>query len=308
MNSSYKIVLLFLAPILVVLMFAACNGTDPNLPPNPYDGVDYGEETDSVPPPDPTSLVGIHENILKVKCNNPGCHDGTFEPDFRSVQSTFSTLVYHPIKKNTADEAFSYRVIPNNPDSSMLIRRLTVNEPALQQMPATGDYLTAEELSNITTWINTGALDMFGNPGVLPNNEPTFIGYIAIDSAYERIDTIRLDDLFYNPFLVDNNKTVTFVGLVEDDSTALEDLTGVKMRFSYDQDDFSGAVTVPAIYIPIPGFEVWTININTGDFTPGVNVYFRFYANDGDHVEDSQFPTDDHEDAYKTYSSMYVLP
>ena len=149
---------------------------------------------------------------------------------------------------------------------------------------------------------------MFGNPGVLPNNQPTFIGYLVIDSVYTRIDTEKVDGIFYNPFIVDNNKTITFVGLVEDDSTSLADMSNVKMRFSYDPDDYSAATTVPGIFISIPGFEVWTITVNTGSYTPGVNVYFRFYFNDGDHAEDAEFPTDNHEDGYKTYSAMYITP
>ncbi len=79
---------------------------EPTPPANPYDNVDYGTNTNPATPPDPNSFVGIHNNILKTRCAMPGCHDGNFEPDFRTVQSAYSTLVWHKIKKNIPGDSF----------------------------------------------------------------------------------------------------------------------------------------------------------------------------------------------------------
>ena len=104
---------------LLSLVVIGCKKEDDTpLPANPFDNITYGtlpvEET-----PDPNSLVGIHSNILHPKCAVPGCHDGNFEPDFRTPQSSFATLVYHPIVKNNIAETFSTRVIPYNPTQSV---------------------------------------------------------------------------------------------------------------------------------------------------------------------------------------------
>ncbi|MBK7268515.1 MAG: hypothetical protein IPI07_03030, partial [Flavobacteriales bacterium] len=34
-----------------------------------------------------------------------GCHDGTFEPEFRTIASAYNSLVYHPVIANDARRA-----------------------------------------------------------------------------------------------------------------------------------------------------------------------------------------------------------
>lgn len=297
---------------LPILLFFAISITiysckpDDNPPDNPYDDVDYATDDKTVPPPDPNTIVGIHENIFKVKCNNPGCHDGTFEPDFRTVQSAFSTLVYHGIVKNDANDSYTYRVMPNDTSQSMLIRRLTHDDAQLQRMPATGAYLTDSELQNIVNWINAGAPDMFGEIASLPNGEPVFLGYLAFDSAFVRIDTNRVNDDPINSFIAPYNKTVQLVMLTEDDSTTVQNMQVNQVKFSYDIDDFSNATTLNAMYMDLGGFEFHVATFNSNTFLPDTTVYFRYYFNDGDHPNDSEFPTDEMFEGYKTYASLYT--
>ena len=103
---------------LSVILISSCKKEE--TPDNPYDSVNYnnGGNEDSIP--DPSSITGLHKNIFFPKCANPGCHDGTFEPDFRTVQSSFSTLIYMGVNKKTLDSVnfFNYRVIPNNESAS----------------------------------------------------------------------------------------------------------------------------------------------------------------------------------------------
>jgi hypothetical protein len=260
------------------------------------------------PPLDPNTIQGIHQNILMVKCNNPGCHDGSFEPDYRTVQSAWSTLAYHRIVKNDSAGSYEFRVTPYDTSRSMLIRRLTQGDEALQQMPATGDYLTPAELQNIVTWINNGARDMFGNLPVLPNNEPALVGYLALDSVYARLDTNRKDDVYYNPFVVKGNSTVSLFFLLEDDSTATSALLVNQVKLSTSMDDFSGALVKPAFYISLGGYNVWTVTFNTNLWSNGSTVFFRYYVNDGDHAANTEFPRDDLDDGYKTYFAFYIQP
>ena len=57
-------------------------------------------------------------------CANSGCHDGNFEPDFRTVESSYSTLVYQPVVKNNDNQTYEYRVVPGNSAQSILYARL----------------------------------------------------------------------------------------------------------------------------------------------------------------------------------------
>src|SRR6188768_2497641 len=83
-------------------------------PGNPYDDVNYDTDTTTNPTVDPNSIVGLHQNIFFPRCAKSGCHDGTFEPDYRTVMSTYSTLVYSPVVKPTVDSIsfFKLRVKP----------------------------------------------------------------------------------------------------------------------------------------------------------------------------------------------------
>ncbi|MEM6347295.1 MAG: hypothetical protein AAF927_25620, partial [Bacteroidota bacterium] len=75
-------------------VFASCERLDPTPPPNPFDEIVYPEPPAPLPEPDSSSIVGLHKFIFSQSCAVPGCHDGAFEPDFRTVQSTYSTLVF----------------------------------------------------------------------------------------------------------------------------------------------------------------------------------------------------------------------
>src|SRR5262245_28034848 len=61
---------------------------------NPYDTINYNQNAVPDVPVDSSSFLGIHKYILSVKCAVSGCHDGSFEPDYRTVQSAYSTLLY----------------------------------------------------------------------------------------------------------------------------------------------------------------------------------------------------------------------
>jgi hypothetical protein len=302
-------ILLPMAFFVVLLVVAACKRDEP-LPHNPYDDIDYGDPGNNAYVPDPDGITGIYENILRQKCSLPGCHDGHFEPDFRSIQSSWSTLVYHRVVKNTVDTAYTYRVMPRDTGASMLWHRITRGDAQLQQMPATGQYLTATELTHVRNWILGGAKDMFGNLPIMPNNEPRILGYVAFDQNFTaQIDVTenRLDSVPYHPFIVNTNTTFNVVWLVDDDSTAVPQMQVNQLKLSHDKDDFAGATTLTANYLGF-GFNVWYCAVNSGAFAAGDTIYMRYYINDGDQPQNSEFPRDDSQDAYKTYAAFFVKP
>ena len=85
----------------------SCGRALPDPPPNPYD---------DLPPVVPTGGLAVFgsrsaRGQLRLAppagaqaptCANSGCHDGTFEPDFRTVGSSWNTLVNHPVIANDA--------------------------------------------------------------------------------------------------------------------------------------------------------------------------------------------------------------
>jgi len=271
-------------------------------PDNPYDSVDYDTDTTTTPTADPNSIVGLHRNIFFPRCAKSGCHDGTFEPDYRTVMSTYSTLVYSPVIKPTVDSVsfFKLRVIPFNADSSFLIERLTTSTS--DYMPSNGNRLSGAEIDHIRTWINNGARDQNGNVPVAPNLPPVVNGIYVIDQTTYQPDTSRLGGIPYNPVIVHPGQNIYVIWGVEDDSTDYANLTTNQMKLSYDMDDFSAATTVNAVYF----LGYWAVPISSANYTPNDTVFFRYYVNDGDHSQPTEFPRDDYPFYYKYYCSFIV--
>ena len=103
--------------------------------------------------------LDIYNNIIQPNCAVPACHDGSFEPNFSSAQSTYYTTVMHPVLKNSWDSNFEYRIAPNDTAKSLLLERITnccfldVND----RMPVLMEPLTSEQIDSIALWIMIGA-------------------------------------------------------------------------------------------------------------------------------------------------------
>lgn len=295
--------------ILAILLVNGCKEDD--APANPY-----STQSDNPPPgpvADPNSITGLHQNIFSVRCANPGCHDGTFEPDFRTVQSTWSTLVYMNVNKLTVDSVsyFNYRVIPFDTAASFLIERLTTSTS--DYMPSNGIRLSSQEIAHVQNWIMNGAKDPSDNVPVKPNLPPNIQGYIALNSAFARLDTVRAGGVSYNPFIAPASAVMylPFSALDTADGTAATDpanFTVARIRFSSDPDpdNFNAAISVNATWMsPIP-FGVWQVTVNTSSWTTGTTIYFRIYVNDGFHVTDTEFPRNTSPVFYKSYYAFIV--
>ena len=110
------------------------------------------------------SFEVLYKEIFDVNCFTAGCHDGNFEPDFTSMSNAYYTLVYHPVKKNSEDERFTYRVMPGSFSESLLYERIT-NCCFIDQddrMPLLSNYLSKKEIRRIKKWIQAGAPDWKG--------------------------------------------------------------------------------------------------------------------------------------------------
>lgn len=274
-------------------------GCKKNEPENPFLIDDTPTQTDTL---NPASIAGLHKNIFSVKCAVPGCHDGSFEPDFRTVQSAYSTLVNHKPIKNDSLKTFLYRVTPGHVDKSWLYERVTTNDVVLGRMPLYSSKLSDTELKNIETWIKNGAPDIYNQPtSILATiNEPPVVkGYVAIDSNNVRIDTIRLNNINYNPFLVPHGLKMTLVFLVEDDSTAIGNLIQNQIKISTLKDDFSSALVFTPTFLSLPNANIWYAIIDTQTLPLNTTLFFRYFCNDGS-GNAIEFPHNQVNDYYKT--------
>ncbi len=177
-----------LLPYFVILVFAS-TGCTPDVE-NPFDDPDNlpPEDSTAFDNIDPTSFVGLHQNIFKPTCANSGCHDGTFEPDFRTIESSYNTLVYHDVVKNNPAGTYEYRVKPGSLSESIMWLRLNEDIDQVSGiMPLDAFYdpesewnaNKAEHLGNISAWIMGGALDMFGNAPGSNDQQPGIAGLYA---------------------------------------------------------------------------------------------------------------------------------
>lgn len=308
MIGKKKIVATLCILLLIVAQISSCKKED--APENPYDSIDYSTNTTTEPNPDPNSIQGLYKNIFQPKCANPGCHDGTFEPDFRTIESAYATLVYQNANKVTLDSVkiFSRRAIPFNTADSWIIERLTTS--TTEYMPSNGIRLPQTDIDHVKNWINAGCPNQFGVVPVKPNLQPNFLGYIALDSVNVRLDTNRVNNDWYTSFLVNQGQTMTFAFVATDtaDGTEATDpglFTVKKIKLSTSKDDFTSAISVNAS-LYLSAYQAWLITVPATSWAAGTTVYFRFYVNDGNHTTDAEFPRTASPDYYKTIYSFYV--
>lgn len=302
---------------VALFVFYGCKKEN-SAPENPYSGIDYDTDTTTEQIPDPYTITGLHKNIFSVKCNNPGCHDGTFEPDFRTVQSTYSTLVYQKSTKTVLSDSllfFTYRVIPFDTTYSFLHERLTTTTS--EYMPASGNRLSQAEINQINTWIMNGAKDMNGNVHPPPNNLPNMdytnhLFYNAFDSLNflpfyaSVVDTNRYMGLIQNPFLVNANANLRIIFWVEDDFTPIGNLLVNQCKLSLLENDFSAAQTVQATFYNFgPTSQFWMVTFPV-TWPVGTQVYFRYYVKDTDNPATVEFPRNEHPFYYKSFFSFLV--
>ncbi len=168
----------------MLLIFFSCEKNEP--PVNPFDGQVVNQDTVKLEiiNPEPNSFAGIYQNILRPTCANIGCHDGTFEPDYRTMESSYNTLVFQSPIKN--DGSYTFRVDPFKPQKSVLMARLNnLLTPAMPiQVEPDSDWpqKKAQYINNIQTWISNGAPDITGNIRQFNQPIPELIGAGATEA------------------------------------------------------------------------------------------------------------------------------
>ena len=294
----------------VFMSFVLINCTEDDFPLNPYDGIDYGNTTLVIDTVSSTSFVKLHRDVLGPSCNVMGCHDGSFEPDFRTVESAYNTLVYHTIIKNNLAEDFTYRVVPGDTALSVLHERLTnccfVNTNDRMPQDNIGNALPEAYLDAVTAWILEGAKDITGAIPNEPNNLPNVQYFLVSNATYDSIySENRIGGLFYNPFLMPNNEQVNFIFRVNDDQTLAKDMLLNQLSISEYSDDFSNAIMASAITFEQTN-KVWLLSFNTAILQIGKTYFMRYTINDGDNPTNTTYPNNQTSFVYKNIWSFTV--
>lgn len=286
------------AVILGVLIVIASCKKDPFI--NPFDdpSLDPPPDTTGQVNIDPNSFAGLHKNIFGKTCANSGCHDGTFEPDFRTIESAYNTLVYHPVVKNNATGDFEYRVEPYNVAGSVLYERLTNDIDGLSdtmplQVDPGSDWYPNKNayIQNIVTWIQNGAKDMFGNAPVKGNKEPQMLGVVAYRNGNLLPRKPGNGSILVPKAAASIDIWVAF----SDDSTSVTSFGYNKYKIDTTRDNFTplpefsmtvaGSPQVEDGYFgtPVSYYHHFTIS-NPGNWGPvGTVVFFRVYVQDPQH-------------------------
>ena len=327
--SKLHIAIIF---IVITFVFIACKKTEniieknyTGLPmSNPYDEIIYDDSLVESISLDSFSIAGLHTYIFESKCAEPACHDGSFDPDFRNIQSTYNTLVYQEVTKKLTP--WEYRVVPGDTASSWFWQRInhelivSGGDTSQGRMPLYSPKLSNGELNNIKKWILDGAADLFGQTPSLPDLQPSFFGLYA-ESNGVRLDTNRMDNVAFLPFIVPQNTSVDiWFGLYDTDDNG--DFIGAG-NFSYNKIKLATRPTLissspeqnlsvdaipswfPSIYgVNLPYYHHFTVN--TADYNVGDIIYMQLYVNDNQHTNNIEIPGIGAQTYFLTYFSFTV--
>ena len=227
---------------MLIILFSNCK-KDETI--NPYDNTSLDPPTeDSVDYfTDPLAFSALHSKVFTPYCANSGCHDGTFEPDFRTIESAYNTLIYHPIIKNDPQNTYTYRVTPGNADMSVMYKRMLIDIDGLSgimPLDASIEYdpgqshawhgVKDEYILNIKDWINGGAKDMFGNTPQQANLLPRMKGMLAYITGQSTI--LARDGSRGSIFVPSSTSSLDLWFCVTDDQLVGNQLTYNKIKYS----------------------------------------------------------------------------
>lgn len=299
---------------LIVIYFFSCEQEERV---NPFDNVDSTQDTVrlQVTEFDSSTIAGLYANVFKPTCANVGCHDGSFEPDYRTIESSYNTMVYQAPIKN--DGSYDYRVHPGDADKSVLLARLTGKITPLMpfQLEPDSDWSINSNryIEQITEWIDNGAPDILGQIPERSNPKPRMTGvraisdgewltrsgsngHIRVPNGVDEIviyfafdhDHVNPVDFTYNKIALNNNPNSFEEPLIFDLNVLTGDNTVLERGFHGNIVEFTHSVSIQ------------TRNL----FAPEVtHIFFRAYIQD-DNPHPTEIPTDNGIYYIKNYMSF----
>lgn len=291
----------------IVILLLMTQGCKKNEIENPYDNyttpILYEEPTLTSLP---SSNFGyLHATIFKPTCANSGCHDGAFEPDFRTITSSYNNSVYHNVLTNNPAGDFVYRVKPGDAALSLLHERLLIALPNTSGiMPAVSGSEWAsnktKHIKNVKDWINNGAKDMYGNAPVVGNPNPIVTGFNAYANNSTSSPYSRASGAGILPILIPRTNIDLWFS-VDDDATSSTSMTVNEIKIDTAMFDFD-AVTASSMSVS-GGFTANDFSGNSTSFThkfdfdasaypTGTLLFVRVYVQDANHTMPAENPSD----------------
>ncbi len=247
---NYKIQHYFL--LTLCLLILSCKKKSSSS--NPFDDWSVSQRGPVMPdvPIDPNTIQGLHKNIFKPTCANSGCHDGNFEPDFRSIESSYNSLI-NRLATNTDPQntQFVKRVVPGDAANSMLLHRLSTFIPGSQgimplSLEPNSDWISKKNdyIENIKTWINNGAKDEFGNSALSYDFPPQIAGMIAFADG----SSTPLPHSGYNPVEIPSGtNSIKIMIAFSDDKTAVNQFGNTTLNYSLNPNNYAGSESAMSI-------------------------------------------------------------
>lgn len=276
---------------------------------NPYDSVVPEENPQDAIEYPVGSFAYLYKNVFKPTCANSGCHDGTFEPDFRTISSSYNTLVHQPVIANDATNSFEYRVVPGDSAASLLHERLLrflPNSSGIMPLALenNSDWPSKknEYIAAINSWILAGAPDVAGNPApsLNTNQLPMNYGLAVFPPGNTTTQFQRGNPGFagIGPFIINGGISDVYI-YPWDDNAGLFNYQLLGWELSYTASDFqpiaSGMFYASAVVqsYDFGGSSAPFTKRSTVDFSPysGETVYMRIRMNDGVQATDNFVPT-----------------
>lgn len=313
--------------LFVLLLFvgiSSCKKDTDTVEKNPYDDWKYDKpiDTDTLQIPSPTSLAGLYHNIFKPTCANSGCHDGNFEPDFRSLESTYKSMVNKKVIKADSSGVYDYRVVPGNADMSMLVIRLMEDLNGNSGiMPLSvdpqSDWLAKKEeyIQNVKDWINAGAKDVFGNSPQAVDMKPVMKGFTVTPKGSETPFT-KTGNAF-SAFLIPSSATEIDIWFAfEDDNTLPQNLSFNKVKYGIHLPSLDDLDEFPLQIVPT-GPVLLGLNAEDVKYTHKITlkksdmgesgdvIWFRAFVQDAANPINS-YPSHNSIFRIKTYCSIFL--
>lgn len=266
------------------------------------------------------SIAGLHERVFAPTCANSGCHDGAFPPDFRTIESSYNTLVMQPSIKNNVNNDYPYRVKPMHAEQSVLYRRLIEDIDGQSgimplELNPDSDYERNKQLyiNSIVEWINAGAPDIFGNNYQAGNNAPQMKGVLAFaNGSSTPLSRNAGDGAIEVP---QNTSEITLWFALTDDHTSTENFTTNAIKFSgssfeFENEPMLNLTTGSSIqgmgYFNETVSYTHQITIDPSVLSDGIRpVFFRIYVGDGS--QEAEIPSNGSPDYIKVYFSFKLF-
>ncbi|MGB1315690.1 MAG: hypothetical protein ACPG4Y_06690 [Chitinophagales bacterium] len=240
---TFRKTLLFTLALCIILV-SACKKDEAPL--NPFDRNEDGN-TVVVDSLKAKSIEGLYQNIFKPNCSTSGCHDGTFAPDFRTIESSYNTLVWSDIINNDPSLAIDFRVKPSESNKSMLVNRLTSFVPNTSgimplEVSPDSDWNEKKEqyIQDVRDWINEGAKDISGNVATEINLKPQLTGFYITAAGSSTPFPRNVNGVIKVPSTATNIDL--YIG-IEDKETSSDLLTINELLLSKAQNNFDQATT-----------------------------------------------------------------